>query len=647
MPIPLQLTDAAIKEMAARMALDSPDGERLAILQCRESCEVQAGPGSGKTTLLALKLALLAEQWPESGQGICVLSHTNAARHEIEGRMAKSATLRKLLGYPHFVGTIQKFVDQFLALPLLRQKGILEPQVDNDAFGAKAATAIQRPWCATARGWLNRKQPSQQYAIVAGLRYADSSLRVESTGGDLPGTDTPTYKDLKKMKDALAKQGFFRFDDMFAVADLALFRFPYLRTALRHRFPWVFVDELQDTSALQGKLINDLFPSPDCVVQCFGDRNQSIFDFDADSVANPSLFDQRPKLPLSSSRRFGPAIAMLASPLTAAQPQSLAGFPGKHDHPNTLFLFKKTNVPKVVPRFADLVRARFPDLSQDDGPVCVTGRRKRGGEFKADRFPVSLGDYWAGFDPEISAAPTDPDSLQSYVVAARCAVAGSHTGTEGSRIVYAGILDLLAVANAGGKDFPKSRRQLRERLTRDGTLPRCQLAVWKLLDPRTPLTKALWDGEIPSLQASLATVLPPALPDEGNKFLVWSDHLAPAAKPAEKSYENVFVHESAAGPLPIRFETVHAVKGETHTATLLVETYSNKAHDLKSLLPVLTGEIHGSQLPAAKINCCMCAFVAITRPSGLVCLAMSADHVPAGDIPKLQARGWIVETIPD
>jgi hypothetical protein len=130
-------------------------------------------------------------------------------------------------------------------------------------------------------------------------------------------------------------------------------------------------------------------------------------------------------------------------------------------------------------------------------------------------------------------------------------------------------------------------------------------------------------------------------------FLVWDDAATPAEALAKKSYRNIFVHQSAAGPLPIRFETVHAIKGETHLATLLVETFSNKAHDLKSLVPVLTGAVHGSALAPAKLNCCMCAFVAITRPTELVCLAMPSDHVPAADVAKIQARGWIVELIPD
>jgi hypothetical protein len=53
-------------------------------LGCRTSCDVQAVPGNGKTTLLAAKLALLSRTWRSRTQGVCVISHTNAARHEVE-----------------------------------------------------------------------------------------------------------------------------------------------------------------------------------------------------------------------------------------------------------------------------------------------------------------------------------------------------------------------------------------------------------------------------------------------------------------------------------------------------------------------------------------------------------------------------------
>ena len=96
---------------------------RKEVIKDMTSIDVSACPGSGKTTLLVAKLAILANKWNYRTKGICVLSHTNAARDEIEKRLGHNAVGRYLLAYPHFIGTIHGFVDQFLALPWLRSKG--------------------------------------------------------------------------------------------------------------------------------------------------------------------------------------------------------------------------------------------------------------------------------------------------------------------------------------------------------------------------------------------------------------------------------------------------------------------------------------------------------------------------------------------
>jgi superfamily I DNA/RNA helicase len=84
--------------------------------------DVAACPGSGKTTVLIAKLAILAKKWKYRTRGLCVLSHTNAARKIIENRLGNSSEGRRLLSYPHFIGTIHSFVNEFLAIPCLERK---------------------------------------------------------------------------------------------------------------------------------------------------------------------------------------------------------------------------------------------------------------------------------------------------------------------------------------------------------------------------------------------------------------------------------------------------------------------------------------------------------------------------------------------
>ena len=81
------------------------DQPRRNIIKNLESIDIQAFPGSGKTTILVAKLAILAKKWTSTTSGICVLSHTNVAREEIEKRLGNTEIGAELLRYPHFIGS--------------------------------------------------------------------------------------------------------------------------------------------------------------------------------------------------------------------------------------------------------------------------------------------------------------------------------------------------------------------------------------------------------------------------------------------------------------------------------------------------------------------------------------------------------------
>ena len=70
--------------------LNFNDHERRTVLLENQSRDINAAPGSGKTTVLAAKLLMLSRRWTSSRAGVCVLSHTNVARDEIQRRLGTS-----------------------------------------------------------------------------------------------------------------------------------------------------------------------------------------------------------------------------------------------------------------------------------------------------------------------------------------------------------------------------------------------------------------------------------------------------------------------------------------------------------------------------------------------------------------------------
>ena len=123
MPTSIRIEPADIEKVAETLDCDFSDVHRQNALQSWERVDIQACPGSGKTTLLVAKVAILSRKWKWRDRGICVLSHTNVARREVEKRLANHPTAYTLLTYPHFVGTFQVFFDKFLALPYLSVYG--------------------------------------------------------------------------------------------------------------------------------------------------------------------------------------------------------------------------------------------------------------------------------------------------------------------------------------------------------------------------------------------------------------------------------------------------------------------------------------------------------------------------------------------
>ena len=91
------VTDDDIDWVCQLMKLDPLDAPRRNFLKSLTTTDVSACPGSGKTTLVVAKLAILARKWKSNTRGICVLSHTNVAREEIEHRLGSTDVGQRLL----------------------------------------------------------------------------------------------------------------------------------------------------------------------------------------------------------------------------------------------------------------------------------------------------------------------------------------------------------------------------------------------------------------------------------------------------------------------------------------------------------------------------------------------------------------------
>lgn len=144
--IDVQNSDITYTENALLAENQVFDEERRAFLRDFSTLDLQAVPGSGKTTVLLAKLLILEKYMPlDNGRGVLVLSHTNAAINEIIFRIGKFAP--NLFRYPNFVGTIQSFVDTFLAIPFYTNRFKKTPyRIDNVIYNERIENRINNIW---------------------------------------------------------------------------------------------------------------------------------------------------------------------------------------------------------------------------------------------------------------------------------------------------------------------------------------------------------------------------------------------------------------------------------------------------------------------------------------------------------------------
>ena len=88
--------------------------------------------------------------------------------------------------------------------------------------------------------------------------------------------------------------------------------------------------------------------------------------------------------------------------------------------------------------------------------------------------------------------------------------------------------------------------------------------------------------------------------------------------------------------------SIHSVKGKTHLATLVVETFM-RTHNIKSINNyVYVGKAKINKTIEKRLKC---QYVALSRARGLVCMAIPEDSISETIKDGLQKDGWNIVSI--
>lgn len=657
------ISDEDIDKAEAQWRLPKPlDAERRDILRSMETVDIRACPGGGKTTLLVIKLGILASKWGHRNRGVCVLSHTNVASREIERQFGKISSLRALTQYPHYVGTIQSFLHEFLATPGVFEKFRVRPVlIDNLQYEIEAKREFFRgtknngPY-ATANTFIrNSIRNNPAYTSVGDyasryIEYVDENLSLPRLGtlNQPVRWESQTGMELQSFKQSMSQQGMFRYQDMAAFAAWYLKRHPRIARLLQERFPIVFFDEMQDTILKQGQLLDTIF-SERSVVQRFGDDRQAIYHSTSDEV-DGAHFPRGRRLPMRESFRLSCSIAFLSQSVCADDPpEQLIGDKDKSDRAHTIFVFKRDRIKEVLPAFCHLVIKEVgPGL--DSSRVRALGANSKGKE-GADKFPSAIGDYWPDFIPRKDQVRIRLTTLLAYLEKARTEIMTSGTTREGRRLLLEVCAKILRLQQVTDKDRPVTSAsisyRLREKSQEDShklntLLSRtCQRILRnERLDPSefadellpllTHFNSLPWNADVEQFIRDTRGAV----------------YVSENCKNRLPLQDNVFHYECEIGTVLVQVNTIHSAKGETLTAVLLLETIFHE-HDLKVLIE--KGYLKGESppgVPGKRIaDHLKRIYVAMTRPTDLLCLAICDEHITEANREALTTFGWIIQEV--
>jgi len=657
---PVSDTDIAwITNVLGLAPLDEP---RLTFLGADSSLDLVACPGSGKTTLVVAKLALLARSWTSRSQGICVLSHTNVARKEIQDRLSRTAVGGELLRYPHYIDTIHGFINRFLASPWLHSRGLQVVSIDNEITARVRRKYLGARDYRTLQNFLDKK-----HLDFDNMGLVNSDLD-NPLGDSFPSAPhTNMYKLASSAITHSAMRGYFRHDEMFVFARALLRENPAVPAALRARFPRVLIDEMQDTDSAQGGLLDQIFPidAAEISVQRVGDPNQAIFNGkQPDHASFPSAATT---ITLANSFRFDSSIADIASGFASQRvlPNGLIGLreTGLQENPpaHTIFLFDENRIDQVFDSYAKHVLATFPDEALRQSKVAVVGLVHK--PVSADvvaghkHYPKTVSHYWADYEHSARNQATRFDLLIRYLWNARSLAKSGASGAIVADSLATGMLRLCEILTTDRVQVrSRPHKQLVELINHDSDIRRAYLdVVARFALGSDPMDYARWAAVTPTLVAVAQTAMDvtPKLPaTDAAEFINWESQtmnivdIAAGVEPALQP--NVKRVEIDGRFVDLSVSSIHGVKGETHLATLVVETFYG-AHYLKNLLPWLSGaksngEDARSTAEGTRLHS---AYVALTRATHLLCLAMPSAALGQGTKAEkteaaLRESGWAV-----
>lgn len=603
------ITDKDILDIEKKLSIVFDDGSKE-FIKCDVTKDIQACPGAGKTTALVAKLDILANKMPFSDKtGILVLTHTNVAVEEIKRKLGYNSS--KILGHPNHLGTFQSFVNKYLAIPMYVKYFKKKPStIDSNIFEKKLISLLQRS--GVGRWLLDR---SNDYLLnietfLDHLEIYEDKIVFEksaSTKRTLISKKSSFFTQVKPYleKDPVlqvAANGYLSFDHCYDLAEEYLRDIPEIANIISARFKYVFVDESQDTDTRQFSLLKSIFDNSNSIVQKIGDNDQAIFNFGHLDDVTWQIDDDHIKI--NNTKRLSPKICIAASKFSITN--HVLQSDSEVDINPVVIVFDDDKIDQVLPKFAELIKQNNLHLEKQPYFKAIGNIGKLNENPNYHTLPNYISQHVTP-NPESS---IDGDLREKIIQSSN-----EVTPHLINNVYWKLITQYLDESGV---------RNVNERFTRNTLYHYLRVNYKNILDELRKnsfhLVKYFFDHNSTLLPIENSLKLLSSVINfnyKKEKLISLINNYKVINNKNSSDTISFMIEDSS---IDIHVSTIHRAKGETHTATLVLETFKN-GYDINQLLPLLMNQRKNQFIGKKKV-----LYVGMTRPTHLLCLAIHKSY---------------------
>lgn len=560
----------------------------------------------------------------------------------------------RIVSKDHFIDAVEietlGGMDRLMAANVIKKKGKRIVKYDFQLTGYRLDDISQeyRHLIKTKRDNILNRQGKE---IILSYKVDWENNKIITNSGPI-GVDSPSGAEYMKIKNEMFSEGILSFQDAY---DLA---FRYIREKKLDfsrfsdkRFKYLFIDEVQDCDVIQVDLIQKIFDENKVVIQRFGDYCQAIYERDECNGPENNRLKDNQVLYIHDSNRFGKKIA---KPLQSLCIEDNHQLHGNEEVPSVKpIIITYENPLSVLPKYVELLGTTLIPEMGNRSILDIANKEKledplhrinikacgwvgKKGASAQKRFIES---YFPPFEKKNAGPRVEGVSFNEFMLKNLHGTIKEHAIS-----IIQGILKYLDLCEIRNSNRRYTKTSFLESLSatniehKDNFLKK--VMNWALLT-----AKGDSDDDINKIRSTIhqyitETILPlygkEETPDALSFFNSTNENL-----PEDQTTEHRNVYHDDKDQIDIEVSTVHAVKGETHAATLYLETFYNRHHESDRLSEQFKGVVY-TGTDADTLKNLRVVYVGMSRPRYMLCVAIQKDRFDKIDCHDLREI-WNVE----